>query len=299
MLTVITPCLNRHQTIRRAIESVRKQDYKYVEHIVVDGCSTDGTLAILDEYQDVRVISEPDINLYDAINKGIMAAQGDVVCHLNSDDIFLPGAFSLAMTLFTENVQLEMVSGGAEVIEHSVNGGERVIARHNSFLTKSLRERDVISGVPIINARFFHRTVYDRVGFYDLRFPLAADREFLLRVIIAKINNHVLPQVVYRYYSHSGSLTFAGSSVGMVLARANYHVAHQTYCDNRKDRNNIGMRRRWLAWTVGYLIRCLLGDRRAKEALQLGCKTMVYDFAWLIRFLHQTVGHWHERSLRQ
>lgn len=89
-ISIITSCYNREKTIRGAIESVLAQDYPYIEYIVVDGASTDGSLAIINEYRNriSTIISEPDHGMYEAINKGIRAATGDVIGLLHSDDFF-------------------------------------------------------------------------------------------------------------------------------------------------------------------------------------------------------------------
>lgn len=88
--TVITAVYNRVDTIGQALESVAQQSYKDVEHLVVDGASSDGTLqAIRDhEHEKMRVMSEPDTGIYDALNKGISAASGDVIGLMHSDDFF-------------------------------------------------------------------------------------------------------------------------------------------------------------------------------------------------------------------
>src|SRR5437870_10412587 len=90
-ISVVSPCLNSIHTIRETIESVRTQDYSHVEHIVMDGGSTDGTLDILRQYPHLIWVSEKDEGHYHAMNKGIETATGEVVVILNADDCFRPG----------------------------------------------------------------------------------------------------------------------------------------------------------------------------------------------------------------
>ena len=87
-VTIITSCYNREQTIRGCIESVLSQDYPDIEYIVVDGASQDNSLSIINEYKDKisKIISEPDHGMYEAINKGIRMATGDVIALCHSDD---------------------------------------------------------------------------------------------------------------------------------------------------------------------------------------------------------------------
>ena len=90
LVSIITACFNSEDTIADAIASVASQTYPRVEHIIIDGGSTDGTLDIIDGYKDniARVVSEPDDGIYDALNKGIRLARGDVIGFLHSDDMY-------------------------------------------------------------------------------------------------------------------------------------------------------------------------------------------------------------------
>jgi len=90
-VSIITSCYNRETTIRSAIESVLGQDYADIEYIVVDGASDDGSMDVINEYSDriSTIISEPDHGMYEAINKGIRVATGDVIGLLHSDDFFM------------------------------------------------------------------------------------------------------------------------------------------------------------------------------------------------------------------
>lgn len=89
-VSIITTCYNRAGTIRGAIESVLAQNYRDIEYIVVDGASTDGSIEIINEYggRIAKIVSEPDHGMYEAINKGIRLATGDVIGLLHSDDFF-------------------------------------------------------------------------------------------------------------------------------------------------------------------------------------------------------------------
>ena len=104
-ITIITSCYNREKTIRGCIESVLAQDYPDIEYIVVDGASKDGSLSIINEYKDriSKIISEPDRGMYEAINKGIRAATGDVIGLVHSDDfLYSPQTVSNIVKRFEE-----------------------------------------------------------------------------------------------------------------------------------------------------------------------------------------------------
>ena len=118
-VSIVTPCFNSAPFIRETIESVAAQDYPHIEHIVMDAGSTDGTLAILAEYPDLIVHSEPDRGAADAINKGLRLAHGEYLTYLNADDVLLPGAISAAVNALAEDPSLAGVYGDASWINEA------------------------------------------------------------------------------------------------------------------------------------------------------------------------------------
>src|SRR5690348_12967350 len=92
-ISIVTPTFNGIVTLKETIESVLRQDYSNWEHIVIDGGSTDGTLDLLRSYPHLQWNSEKDEGHYDAMNKGVARATGDVIAILNADDTYLPGTF--------------------------------------------------------------------------------------------------------------------------------------------------------------------------------------------------------------
>jgi glycosyltransferase involved in cell wall biosynthesis len=197
--------------MREAVESVLSQDYPDFEHIVADGGSTDGTLEMLAEYPHLTVISEPDEGLYDALNKAVALTTGEIIGHINSDDLYAPGALHKVAEAFSRTPELDMVAGGATVFEDEP-GGRRTVADFPGRVYGPLTLEQVTVGVPIINARFFHRRVYDTVGHYQQRYSIAADREFLLRVCMSEAKGTVIDDTLYLYRQHEGSLTIQANS---------------------------------------------------------------------------------------
>jgi glycosyltransferase involved in cell wall biosynthesis len=106
-ISIITVCYNSAKTIERTFQSVRKQTYSNIEYIVIDGNSIDNTLKIIENYKDIitKVISEPDKGLYDAMNKGIKLAKGDIIGILNSDDVFYSNKTLEEVAFFTKKNQ--------------------------------------------------------------------------------------------------------------------------------------------------------------------------------------------------
>jgi glycosyltransferase involved in cell wall biosynthesis len=205
LISIITPCLNRVQFVRPAIESVLAQHYEPIEHIVMDGGSTDGTLETLKAYAHLRVISGRDRGIYDALNKGIAMARGEIIAQLNTDDRFEPGIFPAIAELFAQNPDADAICGGARVFERRPTG-EQTIMEYDSVPGNDLPYRATL-GVPIFNAWFFRKKIFERVGPYSLEFPLIADRDFLIRCYLSKIKVIPYHAVVYHYLQHSESLT--------------------------------------------------------------------------------------------
>lgn len=207
IVSIVTPCLNQAIFIREAVESVLAQNYLAVEHIIVDGGSTDGTLDELAKFKELKIISELDNGIYDAINKGISLAQGDIIGFLNADDMYVPGVFQEIVERFRKNPQLEALSGGAEIFETS-STGTVVRRKFVSPFYSSLTVRNICLGQPILNARFFRKKVIDVIGPFDSSYKIASDREILIKMALAKVENEYLPKCIYRYRAHAGSMTF-------------------------------------------------------------------------------------------
>src|SRR5438445_1955260 len=121
-ISVVTPSFNSVRTIRETLESVKRQDYPHVEHLVIDGGSTDGTLEVVKEYSKVICISEKDEGHYHAMDKGTRRATGDVVNILNADDCYRPGVLTEVDSSFEKNPDWDGLFG--DVVFVDTNGNE-------------------------------------------------------------------------------------------------------------------------------------------------------------------------------
>ena len=206
LISIITPCLNRVEYVRAAIESVQIQDYPRVEHIITDGGSTDGTLDILRSYPRLQVVSGPDRGMYDAINKGIQLAHGQVVGLLNTDDLYAEGCFQAVAAAFEQNPQALAVVGGVTTFRDGENGPVTV-DNVPAIEPEELWTR-LIEGHPVTNAWFFRPVLFERVGLFDDRYRYSADRLFLIRLALdGGVRPVPIHQVLYKYRQHSGSAT--------------------------------------------------------------------------------------------
>jgi glycosyltransferase involved in cell wall biosynthesis len=177
-LSVVAPSLNQARFIEETIQSVLAQDYPYLEYIVIDGGSTDGTLEILRRYEGrLRWISEPDRGQADAINKGLRMAQGEVLAYLNSDDVYLPGAARTAVEYLVAHPEVGLVYGDCQVIDE-----EGAVLGYMAGRVFDLRR--IIYRAEFIPqpAAFWRREVMDRVGMLDTSLRFALDYDFFVRV---------------------------------------------------------------------------------------------------------------------
>lgn len=206
-LSIITPCLNAQSFIADAVESVLAQQIPDVEHIVMDGGSTDGTLEILKKYPQLVVISGPDQGMYDAINKGIGIAKGEWIGLLNADDLYPAGSLKQVLEAVAQDSRLQAVNGGFAVFEDV--GNERKIVRISPSIGAEEFWYRIVRGSTAPNTWFLRRSVFEAYGFYDSRYRYAADRELIMRLALAGLRPLSLPDVNYYFRQHEESATFS------------------------------------------------------------------------------------------
>ena len=180
-VSIITLCYNRESTIAQCIESVLAQDYCDIEYIIVDGASTDNSLEVINRYKDriTKIISEPDHGMYEALNKGIRIATGDVVGMLHSDDFFLSNhVISDYVQMFNTTDAALIYANGLFVDAEQTN----LIIRN--WLSGTYKKWKVRCGwLPLHPTVYIRREVINRCGLYDESYKIASDSDFLLRYL--------------------------------------------------------------------------------------------------------------------
>lgn len=197
-ISIITIVFNRVSEIEETIRSVLSQDYTDIEYIIVDGGSTDGTLDVVKKYQNKisKYISEPDRGIYDAINKGINLASGDVIGIVNSGD-----------TLFNQtvvsNVVKNFISSGAGI----VYGNTVLVDPINSNKVKRVFEGCeyvpdlfLYGWMPSHSSTYIKKSLFQQYGLYRLDLNIAADYELLLRFMyVHRVRSSYYPGLVTRF----------------------------------------------------------------------------------------------------
>jgi glycosyltransferase involved in cell wall biosynthesis len=180
LVTVLTPVMNGAGHLRECLDSVLAQTYSNVEHILVDGGSTDGTLDILREYDD-RIAywrSEPDSGIYDAMNRGLDLARGSIIGIAGSDDALNTGGVEAAVRALAGSPQAAYSYGAVDLVRDS---GE-VFGRTDP-LEQEFFEAQPYHDMPFNHLSLFVRSeVYRRIGAFDTRYRVRADWDFVLRM---------------------------------------------------------------------------------------------------------------------
>lgn len=192
-ISIITITYNSASSLQRALDSVQSQTYKDIEHVIIDGASTDGTRKLIEAYakqhKNVKWVSEKDNGIYDAINKGIRLATGDVIGFLHSDDMFYSvDSIGQIAAAFEQN-QADVVYGDLQYMR-----GNKVVRRwkSNTFNPRALK----YGWMPPHPTVYVRREVYQQVGEYDSWFRISADYDMILRIFTAGYNTHYIPEVL-------------------------------------------------------------------------------------------------------
>jgi glycosyltransferase len=196
MISIITPSLNSAASLRECIESAKMQRV-LPEHILVDGHSTDDTLAVASKYKDhfSHIVSEPDKGIYDAMNKGIRLASGEIVGILNADDFYVGDDVLSSVAHVFEDPAVQACYGDLEYV--SYKDPSRVVRRWRAG--NFGRDKFFAGWMPPHPTVFFRSEVYARFGTYREDLGTSADYEFMLRIFVKhKLNAAYIPRVLVR-----------------------------------------------------------------------------------------------------
>lgn len=231
-ISIITVCYNSVNTIERTIKSVLNQDYPDFEYIIVDGDSNDGTLDIIKKYQEsIILISEPDNGIYDAMNKGINIATGEIIATLNSDDCY-----------HSSNVLSRIALKYKKLNQRAIIHGNLLYIDGNSEKVKKpdLRKDRLLRGpVYFQPTMFVPKVFYNESGLLDVRYKIAADYELMLRFYLERRPFVYIDEIITEMYS-------GGESDNKVLQ--GYRECYQITLEKKINK---------LTSTYSYLKRCV------------------------------------------
>jgi glycosyltransferase involved in cell wall biosynthesis len=200
LVSIVTPSLNKGRFIEETILSIKNQTYPRIEHIVIDGGSTDETLDILRKYGDSLVwISEPDKGLYDASNKGLRMAKGEILGWLMADDTYMPQAVETAVKFLIEKPDVAMVYGKCNFIDEDAKFiREFPSAPFN--LAALVRGPNIIPSPTV----FFRKEVLASVGYFDTKLYMSADYDLFIRTGL-RFRIEYIPKLLATYRLYPGT----------------------------------------------------------------------------------------------
>lgn len=184
-ISLITVCYNSEKTIEDTLKSVLSQTYQNYEYLIIDGLSSDKTLDIIKKYESkfngkLRLISEKDKGLYDAMNKGICLAKGEIIGILNSDDMLTnPNVFQTIINTFKNN-NIDGTYSDLVFFDEQLEYPVRNFIAH--------KQSKKLGWHPPHPTLYLKKDVYDKVGFFNLDYKIAADYDFMLRMMRSNVN---------------------------------------------------------------------------------------------------------------
>lgn len=196
-ISIVTAVFNRVGTISDALRSIESQSYQNVEHIIQDGGSADGTLDVIRQFSasSDQLVSEPDAGIYDAINKGISRASGEIIGLMHSDDFFADDTVLEQVAEAFRDQEIDGVYGDLDYVSASDTG--RVVRRWRSGVYhRELLKRGWMPPHPTL---YLRREVFDRWGLYDTSMDISADYEAMLRYLArGDISLAYIPEVLVK-----------------------------------------------------------------------------------------------------
>lgn len=230
-ISIITVSYNSEETIQKTIDSVYNQTYENIEHIIVDGNSSDNTKKIIENNSNKvsKYISEDDNGIYDAMNKGIQMSSGKVIGTLNSDDEY-----------YDNNVVDKIAGVFCKNDEFDCLYGNLVYVNNNNKIIRRWKSRPFVSGLfnkswtPAHPTFYCKREVFDKYGLYKTNFKIAGDVEFMLRVLeVGQIKSYYLDEILVKM--SIGGISTNGINSTITISRE----MQKAFKDNNLENNMI------------------------------------------------------------
>jgi glycosyltransferase involved in cell wall biosynthesis len=215
LISIVTPSLNQSHFLREALESVRNQQYPAVEHIVLDGCSTDGSQRILQDFEKTPGStafwwrSGRDGGQSVALNEGFARASGEIVGWLNADDRYRAGCFQAVAAAFAEHPEVDVLYGDYNLMDAA---GDHVAVRREIEFSRFILRYHRVLYIPTA-ATFFRRRVFEHGHILSSSLHYAMDLEFFLRLADAGCRFQHLPEVLADFRVHPASKSVAFRSL--------------------------------------------------------------------------------------
>ncbi|WP_185973692.1 glycosyltransferase [Ferrovibrio terrae] len=278
-ITLITPTLNRLSFLRDLIKNIQDQGYSNLEHIVVDGGSTDGTAEYVAQQGHITFIPGPDRNSHHAMNKGIAAATGEVVGFANTDDRLPPGALANVGAYFAMPQASDVLNGRCFLVplENPQDSQSPAFELQHMSGERGLFD-ELMFGAPGFNSWFFRRSLLTRDDLmagpgqtFDESLIIAADRAWLLRLFLTGHRPHrlMVPTYIYQLHSASATLDPAAQQADGILTEHRRLAIHLLPLARRQPPGHAHALSDWIAHESWQLLRRHLRSGRVAAAIDL------------------------------
>ncbi|MBC7411019.1 MAG: glycosyltransferase [Bacteroidia bacterium] len=203
LVSIITVCYNAEKHLEQCMQSVLTQDYPNLEYILVDGKSTDGTLAIIQkiatQHPNVNYISETDKGIYDAMNKGIALAKGDIIACVNADDFLLDATIVKGAVALMQASNADVVHGN--IVQQIELGGKQYRKNQTSNFANIMRNMELVQGTS-----YWRKEAIEKIGTFDISYKIVADYDYVLRGVKLGLN-YVMSNDVWLVFRIGGIST--------------------------------------------------------------------------------------------
>jgi glycosyltransferase involved in cell wall biosynthesis len=220
LVSIITPTFNRGNFLEKTIQSIISQDYEKIEHIIVDGGSTDNTTALLKQYEgkyNLHWISEKDRGQADACNKGFKMAKGDIIGFCNSDDFYTEGAIKKIVKAFIENPDIDLVFGGCQEFDYKT---KQLSASYSagSLEFQNITADDILEGKKYFfqPSLFYSRRIIAKTGPMNINYKFVIEGDWWLRMLqnearVLYLDNTILS--IIGQHGERGSIKYAARGI--------------------------------------------------------------------------------------
>jgi glycosyltransferase involved in cell wall biosynthesis len=231
LVSIVTATYNSASFIEECILSVKKQTHKNIEHIIIDGGSTDKTIEVIKKYENtynLKWVSEKDGGLYDALNKGFKMATGEIFAWLDSDNLYEEDIIEKIVYVFKNNLNTDFVYGNV------------IIKNKDSFKIYKARKEfnfdDALfyntGGIPVQPGSFFTKEMFEKISGFNIKYKIASDYDFWLKALKIKSRGYFLEESFgfYRVEDNALSQSLTGTKKGLVEMLAIGKANKQTLC---------------------------------------------------------------------
>lgn len=214
LVSIITPAFNSEATLEKCILSVKNQTYKNIEHVVIDGASSDHTVEVIKKFEkeyNIKWISEKDKGITDAMNKGFNIASGEIFAWIDADNDYSLNIVEEVVAIFEKDPTIDIVYGNIDFVDESKQTHTTYCPPKDISFEKALIH--TTGAIPLQPAVFFKNSIFKKAGGFDLSYKLAGDYDFWLRVLEKKPHIYYYDKIFGNYLKDEKGLSQSAKGI--------------------------------------------------------------------------------------